>query len=78
MVWHGYLPDARPGRLYAYRAHGPYEPKAGLRFNANKFVIDPYVDGFRFDLASARANCTTSIGSAPSSISFIRIPCCSR
>ena len=42
MVWHGYLPDARPGQLYAYRVHGRYDPKAGLRFNANKFVIDPY------------------------------------
>ena len=22
-VWHGYLPDARPGLLYGYRVHGP-------------------------------------------------------
>jgi len=26
-VWHGYLPDARPGQLYGYRAYGPYEPR---------------------------------------------------
>ena len=26
-VWHGYLPDAPPGQLYGYRAHGPYEPR---------------------------------------------------
>ena len=32
-VWHGYLPDARPGTIYAYRVHGPYEPEAGHRFN---------------------------------------------
>ena len=25
-VWHGYLPEARPGLLYGYRVHGPYEP----------------------------------------------------
>ena len=42
MVWHSDLPDARPGQLYAYRVHGPYEPAAGLRFNPHKFVIDPY------------------------------------
>ncbi|MEA2856982.1 MAG: isoamylase, partial [Methylobacteriaceae bacterium] len=24
-VWHGYLPDARPGTVYAYRVHGPYD-----------------------------------------------------
>lgn len=22
-IWHGYLPDARPGTLYGYRVHGP-------------------------------------------------------
>ena len=27
-VWHGYLPDARPGTVYGYRVHGPYEPEA--------------------------------------------------
>jgi len=41
-VWHGYLPDARPGQLYGYRVHGPYEPEAGHRFNPNKLLIDPY------------------------------------
>jgi len=41
-VWHGYLPDARPGTIYAYRVHGPYDPKAGHRFNPNKLVLDPY------------------------------------
>src|SRR5690606_38993372 len=41
-IWHGYLPDARPGTTYAYRVHGPYEPQAGHRFNPNKLVLDPY------------------------------------
>ncbi|MGY3608702.1 MULTISPECIES: glycogen debranching protein GlgX [unclassified Bradyrhizobium] len=41
-VWHGYLPTARPGLVYGYRVHGPYEPDAGHRFNPNKLVIDPY------------------------------------
>lgn len=22
-VWHGFLPDARPGTIYGYRVHGP-------------------------------------------------------
>jgi glycogen operon protein len=42
MVWHGYLPDVRPGQLYGYRVHGPYEPNNGHRFNPNKVVLDPY------------------------------------
>jgi isoamylase len=41
-VWHGYLPDARPGQLYGYRVHGPYEPEKGHRFNPNKLLLDPY------------------------------------
>jgi glycogen operon protein len=41
-VWHGYLPDARPGTRYGYRVHGPYEPAAGYRFNPNKLLLDPY------------------------------------
>ncbi|HLN24056.1 MAG TPA: glycogen debranching protein GlgX [Patescibacteria group bacterium] len=41
-VWHGYLPDCRPGQLYGYRVSGPYEPTAGHRFNPNKLLIDPY------------------------------------
>ncbi|HEV2669929.1 MAG TPA: hypothetical protein VGU74_02465, partial [Gemmatimonadales bacterium] len=41
-VWHCYLPDVRPGQLYAYRVHGPYEPENGLRFNPAKLVLDTY------------------------------------
>ena len=35
-VYHAYLPDVRPGQLYGYRVHGPFEPAKGLRFNAKK------------------------------------------
>jgi isoamylase len=41
-VWHGFLPDARPGTIYGYRVHGPYEPNAGHRFNPNRLLLDPY------------------------------------
>jgi glycogen operon protein len=44
-IWHGYLPDARPGTVYAYRVHGPYDPANGHRFNANKLLLDPYAKG---------------------------------
>jgi glycogen operon protein len=42
MVWHGYLPDVRPGQLYGYRVHGPWNPAAGHRFNPAKLLLDPY------------------------------------
>jgi len=41
-VWHCYLPEARPGQLYGYRVHGPYDPNNGHRFNPNKLLLDPY------------------------------------
>jgi glycogen operon protein len=41
-VWHGYFPDLKPGTLYGYRVHGPYEPERGQRFNPNKVLLDPY------------------------------------
>ncbi len=41
-IWHGYVPDVRPGQLYAYRVHGPYAPERGHRFNPNKVLLDPY------------------------------------
>src|SRR5579862_2738706 len=42
LVWHGYLPDLRPGQIYGYRVHGPYDPAHGHRFNPQKIVLDPY------------------------------------
>ena len=51
MVWHCYLPDVRPGQLYAYRVHGPFDPAAGQRFNANKVVLDPYSKAIGRDVA---------------------------
>jgi len=41
-VWHVYLPEVRPGALYGYRVHGPYEPAAGHRFDPAKLLLDPY------------------------------------
>ena len=41
-VWHCFIPDLRPGQLYAFRVEGPWEPTNGHRFNRNKVVLDPY------------------------------------
>jgi glycogen operon protein len=40
--WHAYIPGIKPGQLYGYRVHGPFDPENGHRFNANKLLIDPY------------------------------------
>ncbi|HSE67204.1 MAG TPA: alpha-amylase family glycosyl hydrolase, partial [Gemmatimonadales bacterium] len=41
-IWHGYVVGILPGQLYGFRVYGPYEPAAGLRFNPNKVLLDPY------------------------------------
>ncbi|CAH1387834.1 glycogen debranching protein GlgX [Candidatus Nitrotoga sp. M5] len=42
LIWHCYLPGVRPGQLYGYRIHGPYDPERGHRFNPNKLLLEPY------------------------------------
>ena len=42
LVWHCYLPEVRPGQLYGYRVHGPYDPARGQRYNPAKLLLDPY------------------------------------
>ena len=49
-VWHGALPGVAPGTLYGYRAHGPWDPHAGLRFNVEKLLLDPYGKAVSGDL----------------------------
>jgi isoamylase len=40
--WHVLVPGLGPGQLYGWRAHGPFEPGAGLRFDGEKLLLDPY------------------------------------
>ncbi len=43
--WHVFVPDVRPGQLYAYRVEGPFDPSNGMRFDATKALLDPYGRG---------------------------------
>jgi len=61
LVWHCYLPDARPGQLYGYRVDGPYDPTHGHRFNHNKIVLDPYAKGIGIKLAIPGRICRSTI-----------------
>ncbi len=40
--WHAFVPGLRPGQVYGYRAHGPFAPERGLRFDGDKLLLDPY------------------------------------
>src|SRR5215471_3983190 len=41
-VWSAYRPGVGPGRRYGYRAHGPWDPARGQRFNPRKLLLDPF------------------------------------
>jgi glycogen operon protein len=71
-VWHGYLFDARPGQLYGYRVHGPYDPSAGHRFNANKLLIDPYARELMGTIRWSDAHFGFRVGSTREDLSFDR------
>jgi glycogen operon protein len=69
-VWHGYLPEARPGTVYAYRVHGPFAPEAGHRFNANKLLLDPYAKGLVRELTWDPAVYGYTLGAAGDDLTF--------
>jgi len=41
-VWHVFVHGVKAGQLYGYRVQGQFKPEHGLRFNANKLLMDPY------------------------------------
>src|ERR1700722_17410328 len=43
--WHTFVPGLRPGQLYGYRVHGPFDPASGMRFDPAKILLDPYGRG---------------------------------
>ena len=43
--WHVFVEGVKPGQVYGYRAHGPFDPAAGMRFNPAKVLLDPYGRG---------------------------------
>ena len=40
--WHVFVPEIGPGQVYGFRAHGPFAPERGLRFDPEKLLLDPY------------------------------------
>ncbi|MFO1309536.1 MAG: glycogen debranching protein GlgX [Burkholderiales bacterium] len=41
-VFHGFIPGLAAGDRYGLRARGPYDVRAGHRFNPAKLLVDPY------------------------------------
>ena len=71
-VWHGYLPDVRPGQLYGYRVYGPYDPERGHRFNSHKLLLDPYAKALHGTLRWSDAHFGYRVGHPDADLSFDR------
>lgn len=54
-VFHGFIPGMRAGQRYGFRAHGPWRPEQGLRFNPNKLLVDPYARAVTGQLVNSPA-----------------------
>jgi isoamylase len=73
-VWHVWIAGIRPGQLYGYRVDGPYQPRAGHRFNFNKLLLDPFatalarVPDWDFDAASGYAASALQADLLPSTV----------
>lgn len=67
--WHIFLAGVKEGQLYGYRVYGPNDPPAGLRFDHQKVLVDPYAKALemgtynRQDAIDPGNNCATAIKS---------------
>ncbi len=69
-IWHVFVPDLKPGTVYGYRVHGPYEPLAGHRFNPHKLLLDPYAKAHVGSLKWHPAVFGYTLGSRDGDLSF--------
>ena len=56
-IHHAFLPAAlaRPGTHYGFRAHGPFAPSSGHRFNPHRLLLDPCARALSGELAHSPA-----------------------
>ncbi|HRW17891.1 MAG TPA: glycogen debranching protein GlgX [Dermatophilaceae bacterium] len=48
--WFGHVPGMGVGQRYGLRAHGPWSPQDGLRYNPHKLLLDPYARSIEGDV----------------------------
>lgn len=69
-IWHMAVEGIGAGQAYGFRAHGPYEPERGHRFNPGKLLLDPYGRAMAGRLRWSDAVMGYKIGSARGDLSF--------
>ena len=69
-IWHIHVGGLTVGAVYGFRAHGPYAPERGHRFNPNKLLLDPYARTLEGRLKWSDALMGYKIGSPRGDLSF--------
>ena len=69
-IWHIHVGGLTVGTVYGFRAHGPYAPERGHRFNPNKLLLDPYARALEGRLKWSDALMGYKIGSPRGDLSF--------
>ncbi|WP_103333531.1 glycogen debranching protein GlgX [Pseudotabrizicola formosa] len=69
-IWHLHVGGLTPGTVYGLRAHGPYAPERGHRFNPHKLLLDPYARALEGRLRWSDAVMGYKIGSSRGDLSF--------
>ena len=52
--WHAFVPGVAPGQHYGYRAHGPFAPEKGRRYDPTKLLLDPYAKAVAWPTGRSR------------------------
>jgi len=71
-VFHGYVAGLKPGTLYGFRVHGPYDPRRGHRCNPHKLLVDPYARALHGEVDWAEPVAGYEPGSAEADLSMDR------
>jgi isoamylase len=69
-IWHVHVGGLTLGTVYGFRAHGPYAPEQGHRFNPHKLLLDPYARALEGRLKWSDAVMGYKIGSPRGDLSF--------
>ena len=64
--WHIFLSDLQAGQIYGLRAHGPFDPGQGMRFDHTKVLLDPYARGVVMPKGYSRSTTNQEGGSLAS------------
>jgi len=56
-VWSVYVTGVSEGTYYLYRMDGPHIPREGHRFDATKYLLDPYAKSFQGDIHDGTMKC---------------------